>query len=335
MPKISWRTANDRTITMSQRQEAFRADYRPRISPWYSGEMHIVVIYAIGAAALAYFIPHIHNPSWTDWLVVPIVFLACNLFEWWIHRFVMHRPVKGFMGIYRRHTLAHHRFFTHLEPTIDNTRDFRITFFPPYAMVTFMAISIPPALVVGWLWSANVGWLLMCTTVGMYLNYELFHWCCHVKNDRFVRYAPFVNSLRRHHIAHHDQAIMMEMNFNLTYPIADWVFNTTDLRRGLLGHLFNGYDKRYVRTDLKQVHACADNPALAEGQRMNATPFEKLVAPAHRLERSRASLFGGIASGVGAFVLVVLLAGAPSPLGIAAGLLIGGGLGTWVRLADL
>ena len=68
---------------------------------------------------------------------------------------------------------------------------------------------------------------------------------------------------------------------------------------------------------------------------MNATPFEKLVAPAHRLERSRASLFGGIASGVGAFVLVVLLAGAPSPLGIAAGLLIGGGLGTWVRLADL
>jgi hypothetical protein len=93
---------------MSQRQEAFRADYRPRISPWYSGEMHVVVIYAIGAAALAYFIPHIHNPSWTDWLVVPLVFLACNLFEWWVHRYVMHRPVKGLMGIYRRHTLAHH-----------------------------------------------------------------------------------------------------------------------------------------------------------------------------------------------------------------------------------
>jgi hypothetical protein len=141
------------------------------------------------------------------------VFLACNLFEWWVHRYVMHRPVKGFMGIYRRHTLAHHEFFTHLEPTINNTRDFRITFFPPYAMVTFIAISIPPPLVVGWLWSANAGWLLMCTTVGMYLNYELFHWCCHVKNDRFVGYAPFVNSLRRHHIAHQNQAIMMGMNF--------------------------------------------------------------------------------------------------------------------------
>src|ERR1051326_1266630 len=104
---------------MSNRQAAFRADYRPRISPWYSGTLHVAVIYAIGIAALAYFIPHIHRPNWAEWLVVPGVFLACNVFEWWIHRFVMHRPVPGFMGIYRRHTLAHHQFFTDLEPTID------------------------------------------------------------------------------------------------------------------------------------------------------------------------------------------------------------------------
>ena len=246
---------------MSKRQEQFRADYRPRISPWYSGLAHVFVIYAIGVAALAYFIPHIHVPTLAEWLVVPIVFLASNAFEWWIHRFVMHRPVKGFMGIYRRHTLAHHQFFTDLEPTIDSTRDFRITFFPPYAMVTFIAMSIPPAVVLGTLWSADAGWLLMCTTVGMYMNYELFHWCCHVKDDRIVRFVPFVNSLRRHHIAHHNQAIMMENNFNLTYPIADWLFDTSDLRRGLIGHLLNGYDTRYVRHDLRRARNSADQPA--------------------------------------------------------------------------
>ena len=248
---------------MSNRQAAFRADYRPRISPWYSGVLHVIVIYAIGIAALAYFIPHIHQRSWAEWLVVPIVFLACNLFEWWIHRFVMHRPVKGFMGIYRRHTLAHHQFFTDLEPTIDDTRDFRITFFPPYALVTFIAISVPAATALGYLWSANAGWLLMCTTVGMYLNYEFFHWGCHVRDDRIIRYVPFLNTIRRHHIAHHNQAIMMEMNFNLTYPIADCLFGTSDLRRGLLGHVFNGYDARCVRKDLKQVRASADRPELA------------------------------------------------------------------------
>ena len=251
---------------MSKRQAAFRADYRTKIGKLYSGPVHVFVIYAIGFAAIWYFARHIQNTAWTDWLIVPLAFTGANIFEWWIHRYVMHRPVKGFMGIYRRHTLAHHQFFTDHEPTIDTSRDFRITFFPPYALITFIAMSVPPALVLGWLWSANAGYLLMCTTVGMYLNYELFHWCCHVKDDRVVRRVPFVNSLRRHHIAHHNQAIMMEKNFNLTYPIADWLFRTSDLRRGLLGHLFNGYDTRHVRTDLRRPRNSADGSAAVAAE---------------------------------------------------------------------
>ena len=63
MLSTSWRTAKDRAIMMPQRQEVFRADYRRRIPPWYNGVLHAIVISAIGAAALAYFIPHIHNPA--------------------------------------------------------------------------------------------------------------------------------------------------------------------------------------------------------------------------------------------------------------------------------
>jgi hypothetical protein len=248
---------------MPKRQAAFRADYRPRVSPWYSGWLHVAVIYAIGGVALAYYIPHIHAPSWVEWSIVPLTLIATNVFEWWIHRFVMHRPIKGFMGIYRRHTLSHHQFFTDLAPTIDDSRDFRITFFPPYALVTFIAMSVPPALVIGWLWSPNAAWLLMCTTVGMYLNYEFFHWCCHVKDDRIVKRIPLINTIRRHHIAHHNPAIMMDMNMNLTYPVADWLFGTTDLERGLLGHLFNGYDSSHVRRDLKKTRARADEAVIA------------------------------------------------------------------------
>jgi hypothetical protein len=124
-------------------------------------------------------------------------------------------------------------------------------------------MSVPPAVILGFLWSANAGWLLMCTTTAIYLNYEFFHWCCHVKDDRIVRHVPFINTIRRHHIAHHNTAIMMEKNMNLTYPIADWLFGTTDLDRGLLGHLFNGYDTSHRRTDLKQVRASADSVGSA------------------------------------------------------------------------
>ena len=63
--------------------------------------------------------------------------------------------------------------------------------------------------------------------------------------------------------------------------------------------------------------------------------MDKLGAPPAQLKRSQASLFGGIACGAGVFILVLLLAGGPSPLNIAIGLVIGAALGIWVRLADL
>lgn len=235
---------------MSRRQAAFREDFRNRISPAYAGWAHVALIYALGAAAIWYCVRQITAPAWYEFLVIPVAFCASNVFEWWIHKYVMHRPVKGLMGIYSRHTLAHHQFFTHQEPTIDNIRDFRIVFFPPYALVAFMALSLAPAYLLGAIGLANAGWLLLITNVALYLNYEAFHYCCHIKDDRLVRFIPLVNSIRRHHIAHHDPALMMGRNFNLTYPIADWFFGTSDLQCGLIKHIFNGYDTRTVRTDL-------------------------------------------------------------------------------------
>lgn len=249
-------------MSMSKRQEAFRADYRTKISRWYSGPGHVVMIYAIGLAGIFYFVRQLDAVAWYEWLTIPVAFMLANIFEWWIHKYVMHRPVKGFMGIYKRHTLAHHQFFTDREPTIDSNRDFRIVFFPPYALAAFMiGTSLPAALLI-WAGLPNVGWLLLATNTGIYLNYELFHYCCHVKDDSIVRHIPFINTIRRHHIAHHNTSIMMERNFNLTYPIADCLFGTSDLDRGVLGHVFNGYDTTHVRKDMKKVRATADDPRV-------------------------------------------------------------------------
>ena len=80
-----------------------------------------------------------------------------------------------------------------------------------------------------------------------------------MKDDRIVRHIPLVNSIRRHHIAHHNTAIMMERNFNLTYPVADWFFGTSDLDCGLVKHVFNGNDTSCVRRDLKKVRNTTDD----------------------------------------------------------------------------
>ncbi len=247
------------TDRMSRRQQAFRADFRTKIAAAYSGPVHVALIAAIGLATIFYCVRQIGHPAWYEWLVIPAAFCISNVFEWWIHKFVMHRPVRGFMGIYKRHVLAHHQFFTDFEPTIDSLRDFRIVFFPPYALVAFICLSIPPALVLDILGLADAGWLVLITNVALYLNYELFHFCCHVKDDRLVRHIPLANSIRRHHIAHHNPAIMMERNFNLTYPVADWFFGTSDLQCGFWAHVFNGYSSAHVLRNMKKIRHSVDD----------------------------------------------------------------------------
>jgi hypothetical protein len=64
-----------------------------------------------------------------------------------------------------------------------------------------------------------------------------------------------INTIRRHHTAHHNMGIMMHFNMNLTFPIADWFLNTSDLDRSLLGHLFNGNSTEHVKLALKPVMA--------------------------------------------------------------------------------
>jgi hypothetical protein len=44
---------------------------------------------------------------------------------------------------------------------------------------------------------------------------------------------------------------MMEVNMNLTFPIADWLFGTSDLKRGLIGHIFNGYETKHLKENLR------------------------------------------------------------------------------------
>jgi hypothetical protein len=237
---------------MDERQRSFRTQYRSEIHPLYNGPLHIAVIYVVGIAAIAWCASRLVDARW-EWLLVVPVFALSNLFEWWIHKNVMHRLVDvwALRAIYDRHTRQHHQYFTDNEMTVDTTREWRIIFFPWRALFTFMMLGVPFALALAWLVNPNAGYILMITIVGQYLVYETFHYCCHVHDNAFVRYVPFVNTIRRHHTMHHNKAIMMDLNMNLTFPIADWWMGTSDLDRGLAGHLFNGYSMKHVKPEVR------------------------------------------------------------------------------------
>src|SRR6201997_2461203 len=142
---------------IAQRQVEFRQEYRSRIIGWYDGYFHVAIIYAMGAAAFYIYVEHIHNVGALEWLTVPLNFRFTNLFECAVHKYIMPRPVniKGLRAIYERHTLNHHQFFSDEEMRFRDDKDWRVTVFPPYALVVFTLMSIPPAAILGLVFAPN------------------------------------------------------------------------------------------------------------------------------------------------------------------------------------
>lgn len=264
------------TAMMTERQRKFREEYKADISPHYNGLLHVAVMYGVGLTAAWYCLSQIQGATW-EWLLMVPVFIAGNFVEWFMHRYVMHKRIDvwALRAIYERHTRQHHQYFTDVEPTIDSSQEFRIVFFPWRVLATLGVAGTSLGYLTYLVFNANAGFIVFLTMVLQYLIYETFHYCCHVHENWFVRNVPFINTIRRHHTAHHNWGIMMKYNMNLTFPIADWFMGTTDLRRGLLGHLFNGYSEKHVKEELKPViakfrkgekHVTLDGPELDENE---------------------------------------------------------------------
>ena len=264
---------------MTERQRKFREKYVSEISPWYNGLVHIGVMYAAGIGAIWWCVSQMHNATW-EWLLVVPVAIGGNFVEWAMHKYVMHRlrDVFALRAIYDRHSRQHHQYFTDNDPTISTVQEFRIVFFPWRVLIVLAVMGTVFGFIAAKLINANAGYVVFITMIGHYMVYETFHFCCHVPENWLVRNLPFVNTIRRHHAAHHNMGIMMHCNMNLTFPLADWAMNTSDLKRGLLGHLFNGYDQTYVKEELKpmiarfrtaetQAQRCTlDGPKLSEDE---------------------------------------------------------------------
>ena len=241
---------------MTERQRKFREQYVAGISPWYQGLLHVGVMYAAGIGGVWWCLNQLQAARW-EWLLVIPVALAGNFIEWGMHKFVMHRlrDVFAVRSIYDRHTRQHHQYFTDNDHTISTIKEFRIVFFPWRVLTVLAVFGGLLSLAAAAIFNANAGYITFITMISHYMVYETFHFCCHVPENAFVRSAPFINTIRRHHAAHHNLGIMMHVNMNLTFPVADWIMGTSDLKRGLIGHLFNGYDETHIKEELKPVIA--------------------------------------------------------------------------------
>ena len=243
-----------RPMMMTERQKKFRESYVNQISPFYNGLLHIGVMYVAGITAIYYCASQLSNPTWA-WLTIIPVAIAGNFVEWAMHKYVMHRQIDVFAlrAIYDRHTRQHHQYFTDTDYTIDTVKEHRIVFFPWRVLIVLGVAGTILGYIASKIFNPNVGYILYMTMVGHYLLYETFHYCCHIKENWFVRNMPFINTIRRHHAAHHNLGIMMHKNMNLTFPFADWIMGTSDIKRNLIGTLLNGFNQDHIDPKLKPI----------------------------------------------------------------------------------
>jgi hypothetical protein len=207
---------------------AFRDAYRSeQIGPHYSGTLHFAFTSLASLAVIVLASSQVEAPTVLELLTVPITFLFANYVEYTGHKGPMHRRRRGLSLLFERHTQQHHRYYTHEFMTYQGTRDFKMVLFPPVMLLFFLGgVAAPVGAVLFFVATRNVALLYVVTAMSYFLTYEWLHLCHHTPTDGLLGKIGVLRRLRAHHQRHHDPARMTSGNFNITFPICDWLFGT-------------------------------------------------------------------------------------------------------------
>jgi hypothetical protein len=217
-----------RGVGLPEAVARYRDEYRDREIPaGYDGRAHLAFTFGVGSLALWLCLMQLEQVRPLEWLTVPLAFLYANFSEYLGHRFPMHRPFHGLGLVYRRHAGQHHRFFNHQAMPLDDLRDLRAVLFPPSLVIFFFGVfALPVWFALAALVSSNVAWLFVATGLAYFLNYEILHLAYHLPPEHWLSRRWLVRKLGWLHRTHHDPRRMAHANFNITYPVCDWLFST-------------------------------------------------------------------------------------------------------------
>jgi hypothetical protein len=217
-----WDDADEDAAAFRERmlREEVPASYRPL------GHLFFTVAPGVGALLWAAS-TGLRDPKPVEWLTVPVTFLVANVFEWQVHKSVLHRRWTPAAILYDRHTPIHHRLYREEDMAMRSDKEWRFVLMPAFAVGSVVAMTAPLAWAIAKATTPNVGKLFLVTAASYMVGYELTHLAYHLPDDHPIAKIPLIQRLRRHHARHHDPRRMQRWNFNVTVPLADWLFGTT------------------------------------------------------------------------------------------------------------
>jgi len=215
---------------MSDSRERHRSELVARVSHRYWPLGHVLLAPGLGLIAAAIAIWRIEDVRAVELLLIPATLLVANVFEWCIHREVLHRPRLGGF-IYKKHTLEHHRIYREDSMAVRDWRELPLILLGPatFSVVAVAAaiVALVPALLLG----ANAGWLALATESLYLAAYELLHLSYHLPDGHPVSKWRLIRRLGAHHGRHHDPRLMRRWNLNVSIPLSDWLFRTIAPKR--------------------------------------------------------------------------------------------------------
>lgn len=213
----------DRTAAGRERARARMLATIPR---WYNPWAHLAGTTGIGITVLGAALLHLRHVRAIDLLMVPLVLILANAFEWRAHKSVLHRRFPPFQVIYDRHTPDHHAVYMTHDMAIRSVREFRLVLIPAMGVLGIVITTTPIALLTAHFLGLNCGWLFLLTASLYMVLYELSHLSYHLPTGSFLGRRRLVALLREHHARHHDPRLMQKWNFNVTIPLFDWLHGT-------------------------------------------------------------------------------------------------------------
>jgi sterol desaturase/sphingolipid hydroxylase (fatty acid hydroxylase superfamily) len=223
----------------AQQLDASAATPRPRRDPLayrdqvvvrdFSLRRHLVQVLGIASLFLASGLWLARGASAFAWLMFPVFLVIANVFEWGIHRFLMHRPLQPRI-LYTNHALVHHNAFVGDAQEIREVRELSLVMMPWYTLIFVFVLASPVAIVAALVAGPAMAGIFLVAAVSYFLLYEIIHTLHHLGPARLAK-IPFgrsgvVAALRRHHHHHHHMDRMAKVNFNVTFPLADAVLGT-------------------------------------------------------------------------------------------------------------
>ncbi len=205
--------------------QAFRQKYRANISPRYNPWLHGGFVLALGLTVLAFLLSRLDHVSAAEWLTLPLALVFYSWGEYHIHKGLGHHKRKWGGAFYKRHTGDHHSFFADGQMRYEFASDWRVILFPAWLIVIYGAGALLAWALLSRI-DANAGALFASTLLGGYLSYEILHACEHLPPESPVSRLPWVRQMRRLHQLHHRRELMQGHNFNIVFPLWDWLYGT-------------------------------------------------------------------------------------------------------------